>query len=85
MPEISRFLGIVIRMYYVEHGPPHEHAVYAGQEASVDIETLAVRGSLPQRALHHVLDWMKSNERELLENWERARHGEPLGPIEPLE
>jgi hypothetical protein len=85
MPEISRFLGIVVRMYYNEHGTPHLHAVYGKHEVSVDVETLEVRGSLPRRALRHVLDWVRLHEAELLDNWMRARRGEPLNPIEPLE
>jgi len=55
MPRISEFYGIVIAMYYAEHGVPHFHARYAGQEASVAIETLEVlAGSLPERALRLV-------------------------------
>ena len=50
MPEICRFYGIIIRMYYDDHNPPHFHAVYGDDEASVNINTLAIfSGSLPAR------------------------------------
>ncbi len=52
MPEISRFFGIIIRMYWNDHEPPHFHAIYGDFEALIEIETLAVfRGELPRRAL----------------------------------
>ena len=85
MPEISRFLGIVIGMYYSEHGVPHFHAVYGEHEVSIEIESLTVHGTLPPRTLRLVLEWAQLHEAELLENWELARQGEPLKRIEPLE
>lgn len=51
MPEISRFLGIVIAMFYRDHGPPHFHAVYSGYRITVEIETGQVGGTFPRRAL----------------------------------
>ncbi len=57
MPEISRFYGIVIQMYFGEHPPPHFHARYAGQSAKVDIDALTlIDGKLPARALGLVLE-----------------------------
>lgn len=85
MPEISRFLGIVIGMFYTEHGVPHFHAVYGEHEASVEIESGTVHGVLPPRALRLVLEWAEQHRAELLENWRLARQGEPLRRIEPLE
>jgi hypothetical protein len=85
MPEISRFLGIVIGMFYSEHGVPHFHAVYGEHEASIEIESGTVHGELPRRALRLVLEWREMHKAELLENWELARRGEPLKRIEPLE
>jgi hypothetical protein len=85
MPEISRFLGIVIQMYYTEHGVPHFHAVYRDRKISVEVQTGLVRGSFPPRALQHVRDWAQLHQAELLANWERARKGRPLEPIDPLE
>jgi hypothetical protein len=58
MPEISRFLGIVIAMYYREHGPAHFHAIYGDFEVTVEIETGHVNGTLPKRAQSHVLEWL---------------------------
>ena len=57
MPELSRFLGIVIYMYYREHAPPHFHAEYGEFEISVDIQTVVVTGKFPRRAQHLVLEW----------------------------
>jgi hypothetical protein len=85
MPEISRFLGIVIGMFYSEHGVAHFHAVYGEHEASIEIESGAVHGQLPQRALRLVLEWADLHKAELLENWQLARQGEPLKRIAPLE
>jgi len=85
MPEISRFLGIVIGMFYRDHGPPHFHAAYGEFEITVEIETGAVAGRFPRRALAHVLEWAQAHRAELLENWDLARQAKPLRPIEPLE
>jgi hypothetical protein len=61
MPEISRFYGIVIRMYFDEHLPPHFHAEYGDYEALININTLAViSGKLPPRALGLVIEWVQS-------------------------
>jgi len=57
MPEISRFLGIVIRMYLREHYPAHFHAEYGEYEITIDIETGVVIGKFPKRALRIVLEW----------------------------
>ena len=85
MPEISRFLGIRIYMYYEEHSPPHFHASYAGQVVVLDIASLAVlRGDLTGRALGLVVEWARLHRGELEANWSRARQTEPLLPVEPL-
>ncbi|MPZ18468.1 MAG: DUF4160 domain-containing protein [Luteitalea sp.] len=85
MPELSRFLGIVIGMFYKEHGVAHFHAVYGEHEISVEVETNTVHGSFPPRALRHVLEWAGLHKQELLDNWELARQGQPLKQIAPLE
>ncbi|MEX1127993.1 MAG: DUF4160 domain-containing protein [Vicinamibacterales bacterium] len=85
MPEISRFLGMVIGMFYSEHGVPHFHAVYGSHEVSVEIETGRVHGQFPPRALKLVIEWAALHKQELLENWHRARQGQPLERINPLE
>ena len=57
MPELSRFYGIVIRMFYEDHLPPHFHAYYGGHEVLIHIETLAViAGELPPRAMGLVME-----------------------------
>jgi hypothetical protein len=85
MPELSRFLGIVIAMYYNDHGPPHFHALYGGFEVTVEIESGIVRGAFPPRALAHVQEWREMHQAELLHDWELARKREPLAKIPPLE
>jgi hypothetical protein len=86
VPEISRFYGISIRMYYDDHSRPHFHVRYAGAKASIDINTLAVTaGSLPPRVLGMVVEWSSIHRAELLVNWALARRGDPLQPISPLE
>jgi hypothetical protein len=85
VPEISRFFGIVIGMYYEEHGRPHFHARAGSYRISVEIESGVVRGEFPVALLRHVLDWADLHRRELLENWELARQGAALHPIEPLQ
>ncbi|MBV5303085.1 MAG: DUF4160 domain-containing protein [Chlorobium sp.] len=86
MPEISRFLGIIIRMYIRgEHVPPHFHAEYGEYEITVDIETGVVNGRFPRRALSAVLDWYILHQQELMANWEAAMNRKPLLKIKPLE
>lgn len=85
MPVISRFLGIAIAMLYRDHNPPHFHAVYGEHEITVAIEDGTVTGWLPRRAQALVLEWLSLHRDELRANWERARAGEPLLPIPPLE
>jgi len=85
MPEISRFLGVVIGMFFNEHGVPHFHAVYGEFEVTVEVETGIVHGEFPPRALRHVLEWAQLHKSELLEDWQLARQGRPLNRIAPLE
>lgn len=85
MPEISRFLGIIIAMYYRDHAPPHFHAVYGDFEVTVDIATGDVRGFLPRRALAAVQEWRRIHRDELALAWGRARNREVLPRIPPLE
>jgi len=86
MPEVSRFYGIVIQIYYGDHPPPHFHALYAGQVAKIEIETLQViDGSIPKRALALVLDWTSIHQQELLGAFSRAAALQEPGKIAPLE
>lgn len=85
MPRISSFYGIVIAMYYEEHGLPHFHVRYAEHEASISIDTLELLGgSLPYRALSLAREWAGLHRDELIANWERARADKPLQPIDPM-
>ena len=85
MPEISRFFGIVIAMYYNEHAPPHFHAKTDSFEITVRISDGLVEGAFPRRALRLVERWYDLHGPELLANWELARERKPLRRIEPLE
>ena len=85
MPEISRFYGIVIKMYFRDHSPPHIHAEYAGSEVIVDILSVSViAGSLPSRATRMVLEWAAQHQAELVEMWRLASTMQPIGRIDPL-
>jgi len=86
MPEISRFFGIIIAMFYNDHPPPHFHVRYGQQKAIISIETLTVlEGKLSPRLLGLVVEWAALHQTELLKNWELARHNKPLEKVEPLE
>src|SRR3990167_9022097 len=85
VPEISRFLGIVIAMYFKDHGPPHFHAKYGSQRASFSINDLRlIEGKLPPRVVSLVLEWAFQHREELLENWTRARSEEHTSELQPL-
>ena len=85
MPELSRFYGIIIRMYFDDHAPPHFHAAYGGEEAVVGIEALAVlHGHLPPRARGLVVEWASLHQAELREAWDQAKRLERPGKIAPL-
>jgi hypothetical protein len=86
VPRISEFFGIVIKMFYNDHAPPHFHAEYGDFEAIYTIETIEVlRGGLPRRAHAMVLEWTTLKRFELKDNWELARKGLPLNSVDPLE
>lgn len=70
MPEISRFFGIIITMYFKDHAPPHFHARYNEYEVLIAIESLGiVQGALPPKALSLVVEWASQHREELLANW----------------
>jgi len=86
MPTIAHFYGIVIRMSFADHAPPHFHALYGDAETTIDIRTLTVRtGRLPLRALDLTLQWASVHQDELLANWQLCGQLRSPGPIEPLE
>jgi hypothetical protein len=86
MPEISRFYGIIIRMYFADHNPPHFHAEYQGFKAEYDIQSLKIlTGELPRRAHSLVLEWASQHREELMEDWNLAAIPASLKNIEPLD
>lgn len=86
MPEISRFLGIIITMYFSEHNPPHFHARYGEHRVEIAIQSLSViAGRLPPRVLGLVMEWAALHCDELMEDWELARQQTELRRIAPLE
>jgi hypothetical protein len=81
MPEICRFLGIIITMYFDEHNPPHFHVRYNDHRASIDITTLnIINGMLPARVRGLVVEWAELHGVELLQMWETKE----FHSIEPL-
>lgn len=85
MPEISRFFGIIITMYWNDHNPPHFHAQYGEHEAIISLNGVVMDGKIPRRALSMALEWLALHRDELLENWTRCKERKPLLTIEPLE
>lgn len=85
MPEISRFLGIIIRMFFNEHNPPHFHAIYNEFEVEIDIRTLEIlKGQLPKKVYNLVLEWATEHRIELMEDWDLMRNDNQPNPIKPL-
>ena len=86
MPEVCRFYGIVISIYYNDHGPPHFHARYGSDQAVIAIDNLTVlQGRLPRRAHGLVIEWAASRNPELRAAWAAARRMDPMGRIAPLD
>jgi Domain of unknown function (DUF4160) len=84
MPEISRFYGIIIMMFYNEHNPPHFHVSYGEYKIVVNLQDEIVEGFMPKRALMLVFEWMELHKEELMLNWEKCQIGEKPFKIEPL-
>ncbi|HXR06890.1 MAG TPA: DUF4160 domain-containing protein [Candidatus Acidoferrum sp.] len=86
MPELSRFYGIIVRMFYGDHPPPHFHAIYQGGQISVNINTLEViEGRMSRRAQALVLEWAELHRGELQEAWDLASRNLEPSKIQPLE
>jgi hypothetical protein len=86
MPEISRFFGIIIAMYYDDHELPHFHVRYGEQKAIIAIDTLRIlRGQVSPRAHSLVMEWAAFHKAELLEDWTLAKQQAPLKKIKPLD
>jgi len=86
MPEISRFFGIIIAMFYDDHNPPHFHVRYGEHKAAIKIDDFAVLdGYLPPRALGLVIEWAEIHKSELMADWQLAKENKQPVPIEPLQ
>ena len=86
MPEICRFFGIIIRMFFDEHDPPHFHAEYQGSKAVFDFNGNIMKGTLSSRtATRLVRDWIDQSLDALKEDWELARAGKEVKKIAPLQ
>jgi Domain of unknown function (DUF4160) len=74
MPEIVRFYGIVIKMFFSDHAPPHIHAVYGEYNAVFDIQALSmIEGDLPNRAQKLVLEWLANYQKDVLMMWNEQK------------
>ena len=84
MPEISRFYGILIKMFYNDHNPPHFHAEYGEFKAIITIDKGIVEGKMPKTALDLIFDWLDLHREELMDNWQKIKEKKELKKIEPL-
>ncbi len=84
MPQLSRFYGIVILMFFNDHAPPHFHARYAGHQGRFALDGTKIDGDLPRRAENLITDWVALHGDELATCWERAVRNETPGTIDPL-
>ena len=86
VPRLSEFYGIGIYMYFVDHNPPHFHAMYAEHEALIRIDNgSSIRGTLPRTAMRLVEQWRELHHDELVANWKLAQEPAALSIIEPLQ
>jgi len=85
MPRISMFFGIVVAMYFDDHAPPHFHVLYEGEEAVCDLQGNVIIGRLSVRAGKLLREWAKQHQKELSDNWRRAKAVQPLEWIPPLQ
>ena len=85
MPQISRFYGIIISMYFDDHNPSHFHAKYGNNEVLISISDFSIlEGFIPQRALTLVMEWASLHKNELLEDWNLVKNLNNPHQIEPL-
>ena len=85
MPEISRFLGIVIAMYFKDHNPPHFHVLYNEYDAEIAIKTFEIlEGELPPRVLGLAFEWAGLHKEELLDDWNLLQTTGKFNKIQPL-
>ena len=84
MPEICRFFGIIVSLYWRDHNPPHIHFSYGNYECSISVLDRIVDGQAPAKVIAKVNEWIDLHEGEILTLWEKAQKGEKLNKIEPL-
>ena len=85
MPEVSRFYGIIIRIYFADHNPPHFHALYGDEMVEIDIQRMSVlAGGIAPRALGMVFEWATIHREELLARFIQAQQNQPITKIDPL-
>jgi len=85
MPELSRFFGIIVSLYWRDHTPPHIHFTYSNFECSISVIDRVVNGTAPAKVIAKVNKWIDLHEDEILALWEKAQRGEKLNKIEPLQ
>ncbi len=86
MPEISRFYGIIISMYYDDHNPPHFHARYGKDKAVIEIASIRLlEGRIPPRVLGLIVEWTVQHQLELMDNWNTMQNDKPPRKIRPLQ
>jgi hypothetical protein len=84
MPELARFYGMVVKMYFAqkEYNPPHIHVIYGDYMSAIDIQTLDVlEGDLPEKALNLVKEWIQQHQSEILEIWSTQQF-KKIAPLE---
>ena len=85
MPEIARFYGIIITMYYDDHNPPHFHSRYGDESIVVSIGALSIlEGQMSPRALGLIIEWAAQHKEELMEDWDLAKKNQTPKKITPL-
>ncbi|MBQ3145117.1 MAG: DUF4160 domain-containing protein [Clostridia bacterium] len=84
MPTISMFYGIIIRMYYTDHNPPHIHAYYNEYIASFNFDGNIMDGFIPEKQTKLIKAWIELHKEELLANWSLSRNSEKPFKIKPL-
>lgn len=86
MPVVSTFFGIIVRMYYNDHNPPHIHVEFQDRKALVDFKGNVLKGDLGSRTAVKLLrEWVDLHPQELLEDWNAAREGKEIKRIDPLD
>lgn len=84
MPVISSFFGIIIRMNFREHNPPHLHAEYQGNNAVFNFDGEITEGTMPNKQKKLIIAWIEIHKDELIANWQLIQNKEDYFKIDPL-